>query len=167
VTCWTKTRRSDSQNPTLTSSEAGFVTLVEPNDTHKYWHQRFISRGAYEFFERFNEARRHGHGKAAACIQAGAPKGSFASLLSHEHVVECNYLIGQLLEATSPASVDQTLDLAAACVVTREEHKRLASNAVGWERYRRAQPPVEVWDRLDSAWIVGETALAPRAGGIE
>ncbi|WP_213806964.1 hypothetical protein [Granulicella sp. dw_53] len=68
-------------------------------------------------------------------------------VLVHEHVTERSKIISSLLKA-SPEEVDAILDSVVACVVTKEEHKKLnnSKKAHGWERYRAAE--IRVRDTL-------------------
>lgn len=71
----------------------------------------------------------------------------------HEHVVPRKLLVDRML--ADPDGIPEILAACLACLVTVEEHRRLAAVAAdleGWERYRAAG--VQVVDMVDgsSAW---------------
>jgi hypothetical protein len=64
--------------------------------------------------------------------------------LTHEHVVTRKLLVDRML--AEPQRVGEILATAVACVVTREEHRRLSEAT-------RADPSLEGWDRYAAAGI--------------
>jgi hypothetical protein len=69
--------------------------------------------------------------------------------LQHEHVHERNELIARLL---SGEDVESVLSDAIACMVTKDEHKKLGdSKCLGWLRYQESG--IQVYDALKSQWI--------------
>jgi hypothetical protein len=73
-----------------------------------------------------------------------------------EHVSERAKLIAVLLR--DPARAQEILDQCLiGCVVLRSEHERLAGADIDpddpWRRYRQADPPLRVWDRLTEEWV--------------
>ncbi|MGD0796868.1 MAG: hypothetical protein ABR910_04005 [Acidobacteriaceae bacterium] len=82
-------------------------------------------------------------------------KPNDSGLLIHEHVTERQKVLKRLI-AAKPEEVDEILDSIVACVVTKEEHKRLGSHSLkdlhGWDRYRAEK--IRVWDRqMNSQYI--------------
>jgi hypothetical protein len=75
--------------------------------------------------------------------------------LIHEHVSERQKVLRKLIEA-SPMQVDEILDSIVACVVTKEEHKRLSSRSLkdlhGWDRYREIN--LRVWDTQTNSQFI-------------
>ncbi|HSK96390.1 MAG TPA: hypothetical protein VK891_07230 [Euzebyales bacterium] len=72
-------------------------------------------------------------------------------VVDHEHVHTLRTLKQRLLAGED---VDDVMRDAVACVVTREEHRRLTRfdrSATGWQRYARAG--VRVWDRTAGDWL--------------
>jgi hypothetical protein len=82
--------------------------------------------------------------------------GQPAQQLAHEHVFERSKLARALI--AGELAIDDLPDLAIACVVTREEHRRLnqVSRADptldGWDRYRAAS--IAVVDRAENLWKI-------------
>jgi hypothetical protein len=68
--------------------------------------------------------------------------------INHEHVVERRWLLDRI--TSRPERLEEYLQLAVACIVTRDEHILLSANtAFGWERYLRAG--LQVMDTLTLA----------------
>jgi len=71
--------------------------------------------------------------------------------LQHEHVVERQFLVNELLN--NPSDYKNTLSKALACIVTKEEHKKLTfatkenKNLQGWKRYKFIG--IKVFDLLE------------------
>ncbi len=64
----------------------------------------------------------------------GVMKGAVGILVNHEHVVTRKFLIDAMLAA--PGQVQEIMDLAIGCLVTRDEHRRLSkAGGWGWSRY--------------------------------
>ena len=70
--------------------------------------------------------------------------------LRHEHVYTQSGLIKKLL--AKPKDVDEILENAIGCVVTKDEHKKLHvdKEVDGWDRYIKAK--IRVWDNRKKAW---------------
>ncbi len=58
--------------------------------------------------------------------------------LHHEHVFSRKKLKEDLVNAKSLEEVRNILKKIEACIVTREEHKKLKNDIDGWERYKKA-----------------------------
>lgn len=78
--------------------------------------------------------------------------------IHHEHVVTRKELVNRLI--SEPDRYVEILDDAVGCLVTREEHKRLAAaeradpSLRGWDRYRAAD--IIVHDMKDHSIFIGE-----------
>jgi hypothetical protein len=69
--------------------------------------------------------------------------------IEHEHVFPIEGLVEEMLR--NPDNIDQVLDTAIACLVTKEEHNLLSKSGKGWTRYR--QSGIRVYDRLEGKWL--------------
>ena len=69
--------------------------------------------------------------------------------IQHEHVFPIEGLVEQMLG--NPDLIEQVLNSAIACLVTKEEHIRLGQSGEGWKRYRQAG--IRVYDRLEGKWM--------------
>ncbi|MCD4666814.1 hypothetical protein K8R47_03320 [archaeon] len=58
--------------------------------------------------------------------------------LHHEHVMTRKKSKEKLESAKSIEEIKKILDNLQACIVTREEHKKLDNKIDGWERYKKA-----------------------------
>lgn len=58
-------------------------------------------------------------------------------LLHHEHVISRKYLKERLLKAKNKKELKEIMDSILACVVLREEHKKLKNDIEGFERYKK------------------------------
>jgi hypothetical protein len=56
--------------------------------------------------------------------------------IRHEHVIPRKTL--RLAMLRCPDRVERVMRLAVACIVTEDEHRRLAAGEFGWNRYRQA-----------------------------
>lgn len=77
--------------------------------------------------------------RSQGVVGEGLPKLRAERRVRHEHVIERKKLIDQLL--VHPEDYERTLDSAVGCLVTKEEHNRLAREGRGldgWARYRSA-----------------------------
>jgi 16S rRNA C967 or C1407 C5-methylase (RsmB/RsmF family) len=82
-------------------------------------------------------------------------KPNESGLLIHEHVTARQKVLKKLIEA-KPEDVDEILDSIVACVVTKDEHRRLSSSSLkdlhGWDRYHELK--IRVWDtEMNSQYI--------------
>lgn len=84
--------------------------------------------------------------EARTKLEATNGAGKWEDGLVHEHVFQRALLVERLL-AIEPADIGLVLHDAVACVVTKQEHRRLGAvqGFDGWDRYRAAG--VRVWDR--------------------
>lgn len=124
------------------------VTEVRKGVDFKIRRQRYISHDVYS---RWCELQRCGDKRVGPLTKDAA-----GETLCHEHVFERKKL-GTAIENFNEADdIYKVLSQAVACVVSRDEDKRLrdVSNVDGWERYRRADPPIGVYDRLKKHWVV-------------
>lgn len=84
----------------------------------------------------------HGKYTTRFCSAQVAEDGVNLKELRHDHVFTRRWLLGKLLTPSISADiVDQILDRAVACTVTKAQHdKELAKEkeVPGWERYERA-----------------------------
>jgi len=73
-------------------------------------------------------------------------------LLRHEHVLQKKKMIDELLNANSERTVDEILESAIGCVVTKSEHIQLdhSDDRDGWDRYRHAR--IRVRDLATDSW---------------
>jgi hypothetical protein len=83
--------------------------------------------------------------------------GGDRQALQHEHVHERKELIHRLL---SGEPVDVVIKDAVACMVTKEEHRRLGqSDESGWFRYNEAG--IQVYDSREQEWLNGGSQAKP------
>ena len=68
----------------------------------------------------------------------------------HEHVIPRAVLVQRMID--EPHRVAEILSEAVACLVTKEEHRRLGRGS-GWERYKLAG--IEVVDMVDGSTVDG------------
>lgn len=124
------------------------ATEVRRGVDFKIRRQRYISHDVYS---RWRELQRSGDKRVGPLAEDSAGK-----TLCHEHVVERRKLGAAIKNFDKADDIYKVLSKAVACVVSRAEDKRLreVSNVDGWERYRRADPPVGVYDRLKRLWVV-------------
>ena len=61
--------------------------------------------------------------------------------VQHEHVYQRKNLIERILNGHDVSSV---IDVAVACLVTKDEHRNLPDTLEGWDRYKAAQ--IKVYD---------------------
>lgn len=71
-------------------------------------------------------------------------------LLRHEHVFTRHYLTEQIIK--NPKHLDKILKNCIACLVTREEHRRLEDYKIGWRRYEVAK--IRVYDTKLKSWKI-------------
>lgn len=75
--------------------------------------------------------------------------------IQRDHVYTRKSLVAHLLSGT--ATVSSVIDQAQCCIVTKEEHDRLSrvpQTIVGWDRYRKACPPVGVMNMETGVRVV-------------
>ncbi len=88
----------------------------------------------------------------------------FRKLVQHEHVHRISDLCADLLR--SDCDVDVVVASAVGCLVTRDEHERLHKTERGWNRYYRASPPVDVWDRVTGKPLAEPSGTEAGRGGL-
>ena len=70
----------------------------------------------------------------------------------HDHVWTRRKMVQSLID--NPMRLDEEINRAIACIVTKEEHRKLSefdASYDGWERYKMAK--IRVWDRKDNTQI--------------
>jgi hypothetical protein len=104
---------------------------VEISYAHR---QEFLSLALWKVTEAEST---HKH-RTRFCSQAAYT--SPESNLRHDHVFQRAPMVRALLDS-SPENVDEILDNAVACTITKDEHTLLNKfrNLDGWERYRMAE----------------------------
>lgn len=110
------------------------VTIADGKYNLRYW-----SEGVYALVKQ--------HGSLDAVL------GLKPLPLRHEHINTCEALIDAMLR--DPSSVEMLLrEQAIACLVTKDEHRRLSGRQAGFDRYRAAG--IRVWDMIDENWFISE-----------
>lgn len=123
---------------------------VLPKVELKIRRQRFISQDVYDRWRGLQARVKPRKGDFAR-------DGDVAGLtFIHEHVHQRKSLGKKIKALNDAATIGPLLQGVVACVVTRAEHLRLEPLKAfdGWERYRRAEPPVGVYDRVQKSWRV-------------
>ena len=110
-------------------------------DLHPDHPRRLLNEAIWFWTERGSPARKYRlrfRTPAALALQHDLGLTQAAKQLAHEHVHERAQVVARLKE--TGADLAGVLRSAEACVVTREEHRRLAevAPATGWARYRKA-----------------------------
>jgi hypothetical protein len=124
------------------------VSEVSRKIEFKIRRQRYISQDVYDRWRELQARAKPRLGDFA--------KDAAGQTLTHEHVVQRKGLGAEIKGLSDAAKLGEVLDRVVACVVTRAEHGRLEPLKAleGWERYRGAEPPVGVYDRLRKQWLV-------------
>lgn len=136
----------------LQNDSSWAVSEVFRDNEFKLRRQRYISQDVFDLWQACSS--RPGSRPAKFDVDA------LGKTLTHEHVIQRKG-IGEVIRSNATEQeLLTTLKGVTACVVTRAEDLRLRPwrELDGWARYRRAEPPVGVYDRLNRVWVV------PRSG---
>ncbi|MFW5696714.1 MAG: hypothetical protein ACOCXR_02900 [Phototrophicaceae bacterium] len=112
------------------------VCIWKVTEANGKYNVRYWSEGIY------NLVQEHGSIRAVTKLRPLS--------LRHEHVNPRKQLIDAML--ANPDDVERILGQEAfACLVTKDEHRRLSNDAIGFERYRQAN--IRVWDTASQDWL--------------
>jgi hypothetical protein len=124
------------------------VSEVSKTPATKLRRQRYISQ---DVFDRWQELT----------ARNKTPLGDFhkdndGQTLIHEHVFNRKSLGLKLKGCSDVTQIAKVPESVTACVVSKAEDKRLrnVNNYDGWDRYRRAEPPIGVYDRKQRCWHI-------------